>query len=171
MGTGERHLHLLHPFLYPLDPNQEHLSTGAPAHGEGNAKGFIPSAESYPKNEESRTAPATSLEGKSRFAGAELWVVFLQTGSQSKWGIPMCLITEPTQTGFRCLPAKLSPADNKVPRALGEAPAHQESSPGQFSTRSLVIPFVICLFWDWSTTFQPVVHRLLGACGLVRRSL
>lgn len=127
MGTGERHLHLLHPFLYPLDANQERISTGAPAHGEGNAKGFTPSAESYPKNEEARTAPRTSLEGKSRFAGAELWVVFLQTGSQSKWGFPMCLITEPAQTGFRCLPAKLSPADNKLPRALGEAPAHRES--------------------------------------------
>lgn len=117
------------PSSNPLYPNQESISTGALAHGEGNAKGFTPSAESYPKTEEPCTAPATPLKGKSHFAGAELWVVFLQTSSQSRWGFLMRLITEPAQTGFRCLPARLSPADNKLSRALGESPADQESRP------------------------------------------
>lgn len=122
------------PSQIPLYANQHPISARALAHSKRNAKGFTPSAstgESYPKRKRlaQLQLPPTSLKGKWHFAGAELRVMFPQTGLQSRWGFLMCLITESVQVGKRDFSASLpsSPADNKLSKAISQSPADQES--------------------------------------------
>lgn len=101
-GAGKHHLLLLSNTLYKPQPT--------PARGLDCSKPALNPQKSHPGKKEKLAQfqlPPASLQGKRHFAGARLWVMFLETGLQNRWGFLMCLITELKQVGKRDFSASL----------------------------------------------------------------
>lgn len=164
-GAGEHHLHLL---LHSLVKYPTHKPQPTAARGLDCSKPALNPQRSLTLKRRKGLHSSSSLQGRQHFAGARLWVMFLETGSQNSWGVPMCLITELRLVGNQDFSASLPSSVLLTTRCPKLSVTPQQTRSPALSIRtllncSLLRPFVICLSWAWGNGFQPVIYRFLGA--------